>query len=289
MHNAISAACRRTAGVAAGLLLGAGLAGGIALTPGTALADTAVATTTAITGTTQTPGHHGTALDVRVSVTPASGTVWPSGTVTVSAGRAGCQLTLVQDGSTAVAVGDCTIYGLRSGTHTLTASYAGSSSFAASASAPDPVTIGAPPVRPHPVIASQLSCSPKVYSGKQGTCTLSVTDTSRFSAPDVTAQVSLPSQLRALYCGRFWPHQGCTISGNTASENLGPLRPGQTKTLSVVFAAKSSHGIWAWHRHHLLKVKVTGSAVEPGFPGPGSQSFAAASVTIVPPGWWWAF
>jgi hypothetical protein len=284
MHNAISAACRRTAGVAAGLLLGAGLAGGIALTPGTALASTAVATTTAITGTTPTPGYHGTALDVRVSVTPASGTVWPSGTVKVSDGRDGCQLTLVQAGSTAVGVGDCTIYGLRSGTHTLTASYAGSSAFAASASAPDPVTIGVPPMRPHPVIATQLSCPAKVYSGKRGTCTLSVTDASRFSAPDVTAQVSLPSQLHALYCGRFWSHQGCTISGNTASENLGPLRPGQTKSLSVVFTAKSSQGIWGWLRHHLITVKVAGSAVEPGFPGPGSRSFAAADVTIAPLG-----
>jgi Big-like domain-containing protein len=286
MHNAISAACRRTAGVTAGLLLGAGLAGGIVLTPGTALAGTAVATTTAITGTTQPPGHRGPALDVRVSVTPASGTGWPSGTVTVSDGRAGCQLTLVQDGSTAVGIGDCTIYGLRSGTHTLTASYAGSSSFAASASAPDPVTIGDPPVRPHPVIATQLSCPSKVHSGKQGTCTLSVTDASRFSAPDVTAQVSLPSQLRALYCGRFWSRPGCTISANTVSETLGPLRPGQTRSLSVIFAAKSSQGIWGWLRHHLVKVKVAGSAVEPGFPGPGSRSFAAAYVTIVPPGWW---
>jgi len=44
--------------------------------------------------------------------------------------------------------------------------------------------------------------------------------------------------------------------------NLGPLRPGQTKSLSVVFVAKSSHGIWGWHRYHTTKVKVTGTVEE---------------------------
>jgi hypothetical protein len=373
MHNAMIAACRRTAGLTAGLLLGAGLAGGVLLTPGTALADTTVATTTAITGTTQTPGHHGTALDVRVSVTPASGTVWPPGTVKVSDGPGGCQLTLVQDGSKAAGVGDCHIYGLDAGTYTLTASYEGTSSFGSSASNPAPVTIGAAPVfyadspsltavsgqrygytfgakgvpapsyalsagspgwlhidsrggtvrgtapgwvtsfsysvtasnavgsatagpyrvqvtRHHAAIATQLSCTPRVYAGKQGSCTLSVTNAGRFSAPDVTAAVSLPAQLRARYCGQFWAHQGCRISGNTASEHLGRLRPGQTRTLTVVFTAKSGPGLWAWQHKHTIKVKVTGLAISGGgFGGPSARSYSAAYVTIVPPGWWWAF
>ena len=126
--------------------------------------------------------------------------------------------------------------------------------------------------RHHAAIATELSCTAKVYAGKQGTCTLSVTNAGRFSAPDVTAQVSLPSQLRARYCGQFWAHQGCTISGNTASENLGPLRPGQTRTLSVVFTAKSGPGLWGWHHKHTIKVKVTGFAASAGvrgFRGPG--------------------
>lgn len=374
MHSAINAACRRTAGLTAGLLLGAGLAGGVLLTPGTALADTTVATATAITGTTQSPGHHHQAtLNVQVSVTPASGTVWPSGTVKVSDGSGGCQLTLVQDGSTAAGVGDCTIGGLSDGTYTLTASYVGSSSFGSSASSPDPVTIGTAPAfyadspsltavsgqrysytfgatgvpvpryalgagspgwlhidsrsgtvwgttpgrvtsfsysvtasngagsatagpyqvhatRHHAAIATYLSCTSRVYAGQQGSCTLSVTNAGRFSAPDVTAQVSLPAQLRARYCGQFWAHQGCTISGNTASENLGTLRPGQTRTLSVVFTAKSGPGLWRWQHKHTIKVKVTGfAAAGGGFAGPGARSYSAAYVTIVPPGWWWAF
>jgi len=373
MHSVMISACRRTAGLTAGLLLGAGLIGGIALTPGTALADTPVATTTAITGITQAPDHHGTsALTIGVSVTPASGTVWPSGIVKVSDGPSGCQLTLVQDGSKAVGVGNCTIGDVPAGPVTLTASYEGTTSFASSASGPDKVTAGVAPAfsaltpsltatggqvysyafrasgypapgyalsagapgwlhvnsqtgtvwgtvpawvtsfsysvtaangagsatagpylvnvaRAHAVLATQLSCPAKVYSGKQGTCTLSVTNAGRFPAPAVTARVSLPSQLRALYCGRFWAHQGCVISGNTASESLGTLRPGQTRTLSVVFAAKSSRGIWGGHHFRTIKVKVIGSATAPGFGGPGRQSFAAAYVTIVPRGWWWAF
>jgi hypothetical protein len=261
------------------------------LTPGTALADTAVATTTAITGTTQTPGFIGTTLDVQVSVTPASGTVWPTGTVTVSAGRASCQVTLVQDGSKAVGVGDCKFYGLRSGRYALTATYGGSSAFASSTSAPDWVWVG--PERHRAVLATDLNCTAKVFAGKQGSCALSVTNAGRFSAPDVTAQVNLPPQLRARYCGQFWAHQGCTISGNTASEDLGPLRPGQTRTLTVVFTAKSGPGRWGWQHKHTIKVKVTGFAVSGGgFGGsgaPAARSYSAAYVTIVPQGWWWAF
>jgi hypothetical protein len=254
------------------------------LTPGTALADTAVATTTAITGTTQTPGFIGTTLDVQVSVTPASGTVWPTGTVTVSAGRASCQVTLVQDGSKAVGVGDCKFYGLRSGRYALTATYGGSSAFASSTSAPDWVWVG--PERHRAVLATDLNCTAKVFAGKQGSCALSVTNAGRFSAPDVTAQVNLPPQLRARYCGQFWAHQGCTISGNTASEDLGPLRPGQTRTLTVVFTAKPGFSLWGWHHKHAIKVKVIGFASADDFGGPGARSFSADYVTIVPQGWW---
>jgi hypothetical protein len=71
MHNLIGAACRRTAGMAAGVILCGGIAGGVLLTPGTAFADTAVATATAITGTAQSPDSAGTTtLNVRVAVTP---------------------------------------------------------------------------------------------------------------------------------------------------------------------------------------------------------------------------
>ncbi len=375
MHNVMGAACRRTAGLAAGLVLSAGLAGGVLLTPGVALAGTTVATTTAITGTTQLGGFLGTTLNVQVSVTPASGTVWPSGTVAVSDGAGGgCQLTLAEVGSSAVGAGNCNIDGLHPGVFRLTATYEGSSSFGSSASRPDTVLIGRAPVflvasppltavngelysytfhaagapapryalgsgapiwlhinsstgtvwgtvpwsvtsfsysvtatnsagsatagpywvhirqRHHAAISTSLSCTPKVFSGGRGSCTLSVTNAGQFSAPDVTAQISLPSQLRALSCSRFQWDFGCTMSGNTASENLGTLNPGQTKTLSVVFVAQSSQSIWGWHRHHTITVKVTGFATsDGGFSGAGGRSFSIAYVTIVPRGWWRAF
>ena len=82
----------------------------------------------------------------------------------------------------------------------------------------------------------------------------------------------------------------CTISHNTASENFATLMPGQTRTLTVVFAAKTSHALWGWHHLHKIIVKVTGSAASAQdrdrFGGPGSHS--TAYVTIIPRGWWWA-
>jgi hypothetical protein len=294
MHNLIGAACRRTAGLAAGVVLCGGIAGGVLLTPGPALADTAVATTTAITGTSPSPDSAGTTtLNVQVAVTPASGTAWPAGTVKVSdtAGDS-CPVTLAQSGTSAVGTGSCNLTGLAGGFYRLTASYAGSSAFGASVSGRDAVYVK----HRQADVATRLSCTPKVYTGKDGACTLSVTDKSSFPARDVTAQVSLPSPLKALHCssstrGSFWWDRSCTISHNTASENFATLKPGQTRTLSVVFAAKTSRALWGWHRFHSVIVKVTGSAASnQGWYGSGGpDSHSAAYVKIVPRGWWWAF
>src|SRR5580693_391483 len=134
MHNLLEAACRRSAGIAAGVILIGGLAGGVLLTPAAAYATptpTAVSTTTAITGTTLTPTFHGTTLNVAVSVTPANtsnGT--PTGTVQVSGAGGGCSVTLNTAGA-----GSCNIYNLPDGIYSLTASYAGvAGTFSSSAS-----------------------------------------------------------------------------------------------------------------------------------------------------------
>ncbi len=293
MHNLISAACRRTAGLAAGVVLCGGIAGGVLLTPGTALADTAVATATAITGTSQSPDSAGTTtLTVQVSVTPASGTAWPAGTVKVTdtAGDS-CNVTLAQSGTSAVGTGSCNLTGLAGGFYRLTASYAGSTAFTASASDRDTVYVK----HRHADIATWLNCTRKVYTGRDGTCTLAVTNKSSFAATDVAAQVNLPSPLKALHCssstrGSFWWDRSCTISHNTAAENFDTLKPGQTRTLTVVFAAKSSHALWGWHRFHSIIVRVTGSAAaNQGWHGSGPDSQSTAYVKIVPRGWWWAF
>jgi hypothetical protein len=263
-----------------------GVLGGVLLTPGTAFAGTAVNTTTAITGTTQTATWHGTTLNVQVSVTPASGTAWPGGTVTVSDGSGGCFVTLAEQGSTATAAGNCNIYNLPDGSYTLTAAYQASSSFNGSVSNPDTVNIG----HPRANIATYLNCTSRVFTGQRGSCTLWVTNQGFRPASDVTAQIALPSQLRAGYCNSgFFFNFGCRIISNTAYENLGTLNPGQTKKLTVVFTARTGFTLWGWHRGHPFTVKVVGSAASNGNWWFLRQrvSFSAAYVTIIPHGHWW--
>jgi hypothetical protein len=286
MHKIVGAACRRTAGLAAGLVVTGGVFGGVLLTPGTAFASTAVDTTTAITGTTQTTTWHGTTLNVQVSVTPASGTAWPGGTVKVSDGSGGCFLTLAEQGSTAAAVGDCNIYNLPDGIYPLTAAYEGTSSFNGSASNTDTVSIRHDRIN----IATYLNCTPRVFTGQQGSCTLWVTNRGSSPAPDVTARIALPSQLRANYCNfGFFFNFGCRISNNTAFENLGTLNPGQTKKLTVVFTAKTGFSLRGWHRGHPFTVKVVGLAASNSNWWFGGQrvSFSTAYVTVIPHGHWW--
>jgi len=136
-------------------------------------------------------------------------------------------------------------------------------------------------------LGTYLNCTSRVYTGQRGSCTLYVTDKGGSAAPNVTAQIALPSQLKADYCGFFFGH-GCTISGNTATENLGTLNPGQTKSLTVVFTAKTGFGIWGWHHGYRFAVKVVGSASSyGGFPFYGhAASSSTAYVTIIPRGWW---
>jgi hypothetical protein len=163
----------------------------------------------------------------------------------------------------------------------------------------------------HVHLSTTLSCTSPVYNGRHGTCTLSVTNTGGGFAPDVTAQINLPWQLKADYCGysQFWNwnsnygwnygyNNGCTISGNTASESLGSLYPWQTKYLNLTFTAQSGFNIWGRHRGYNDTVQVTGSASS-GFGNffgnfgwdyqffGNRQAFSVAYVTIIPHGYWW--
>jgi hypothetical protein len=137
-------------------------------------------------------------------------------------------------------------------------------------------------------IRTFLNCTPKVFTGQRGTCTLYVSNRGFSSAPGVTAQIALPSQLRANFCGFFNFNFGCRISNNTAYENLGTLRPGQTKELTVVFTAKTGFNLWGWHHGNRFTVRVVGSASSfSGFPFfRHSVSYSNAYVTIIPRGWW---
>jgi len=151
-------------------------------------------------------------------------------------------------------------------------------------------------------IETSLSCPSTVFTGQHGTCTLWVTNDGSGPASDVTAQITLPWQLRADYCGYFnFFSFGCSISGNTASEDLGTLYPHQGKHLSVTFTALTGFNLFGRHHGHHDTVKVVGSATAGNnflgwfggqwYPGQwfGGQrtSFSVAYVTIIPRGFWW--
>ena len=155
-------------------------------------------------------------------------------------------------------------------------------------------------------LRTHLYCTSPVNTGQRGTCTLWVTNSDynypwdgqfgQFNnfgqnfASDVTAQISLPWQLKARFCGFSWFQFGCHIYGNTAFENLGNLYPGQTKSFTVSWVARSGFNLWGWNPGHSLYVKVVGSASTDHdnffFFGQG-ESFSVAYVKIIPHGFWW--
>ena len=113
-------------------------------------------------------------------------------------------------------------------------------------------------------LSTSLSCTSPVRAGNRGTCSLSVTNTGWGTDRGVVGEVSLPRQLEADFCGHGWgwgwDNWSCSISGNTATENLGNLAAGQTKTVTVTFTARSSNPA-VGRRIPVGKVaRVTGSA-----------------------------
>jgi hypothetical protein len=145
-------------------------------------------------------------------------------------------------------------------------------------------------------LATSLHCTSPVHSGSQGTCTLDVTNIGGNSAQNVTGRINLPSSLRADFCGHGWGwgwgNWGCSISGNSASENLGTLRPGQSRTLTVTFTAQSTRWFWGFGHQFREFAHVTGSASSQffwglGFPGSFNSAYSSAFVEILPPHFWW--
>ena len=162
-------------------------------------------------------------------------------------------------------------------------------------------------------ISTSLYCTSPVYNGGSGTCTLRVSNSNQnfFWGPgqynnnnfgqynnnfgqnfasDITAQISLPYQLKAEYCGYSYYYNGCHIYGNTAYENIGNLYPGQSRSLTVHFRVQSGFNIWGYNHGNSFWVRVTGSASSNrgnfNFFGRG-QSYSTAYVQIRPYGIWW--
>ncbi len=138
-------------------------------------------------------------------------------------------------------------------------------------------------------LSTSLSCTSPVRAGSRGTCTLSVTNTGYGTDRDVTGEVNLPGQLTADFCGHGWGYgwynwSGCSISGNTATENLGNLAGGQTKTLTVTFTARSSNWLWGKGYESAKWAHVTGSASSSQYYWywNGNTSYTSTWVKIVP-------
>jgi hypothetical protein len=113
-------------------------------------------------------------------------------------------------------------------------------------------------------LSTSLSCASPVRAGNRGTCSLSVTNTGWGTDRGVVGEVSLPRQLEADFCGHGWgwgwDNWSCSISGNTATENLGNLAAGQTKTVTVTFTARSTNWLWGRGYQSAKWAQVTGSA-----------------------------
>jgi hypothetical protein len=257
MQNLVGSAMRRKAGFAAAVALAGGMAGTVLLAPGTAFASPGplVTTTTSITGTHQWNYSSGqSTVRINVSVTAKGGHAAPAGSVAVTTGPApsdpSCTVALDQ-GPHLTSTGYCYIKNLNDGPYKLAAAYTGQNELASSASAQDPVLVGGSWYR-QPHVSTQLYCPHALVSGQSGWCTLVIRDSSWNAAYGVTAQIYLPSQLRAENCSRW-----CWQRGGTVSWRVGTVYPWQAKAVSVRVTALSTGLPW-WHRS--VRVTVGGAA-----------------------------
>jgi hypothetical protein len=142
----------------------------------TVTASTAVATTISL-ASSATSGVAGTSITFTATVTPASGSTAPTGTVTFLDGT-----TTLGTGTLAAGVASFTTATLAVGTHSITANYPGAAgAFLASTSAPAiTVTITAAPTPSFTIALSSTTTS--VEPGSTASTTLSVTPSGGFNA-----------------------------------------------------------------------------------------------------------
>ena len=137
MHKLVKAVGRRSAGIAAGVILTGGLAGGVLLTPGTAYAAGEANTSTAVTASVFQSNIH---VQVTVSNTSSGLNGTPTGSVSVGGAGGGCTANLNSAGS-----GGCNIPNVGPGSYTLTATYGGVANLFMGSSGTTSATISGPP------------------------------------------------------------------------------------------------------------------------------------------------
>ena len=246
------------------------MAGGLAGTmmAGTAFAGPIIFTSaTSITGTSQAQQSwsNDPVVTVKISVTAGGGSSAPAGDVTVNVAHHSdsCKAALTSS-SGLTSSGSCELRDLGPGSYTLQAAYPGASQLGKSASGNYALTVSRPSGQ-GATVRTGLSCPVAVNAGQSGNCKLTVANRGPGTAVNVVAEIALPSQLKARYCGNAWWNPGCRVHNNDATWHLGNLRAWQVKTLTVHFTAAGNRSF----RHSSL-VTVTGSATwGVKFPGQG--------------------
>lgn len=119
-----------------------------------------------------------------------------------------------------------------------------------------PFAVSVSPAHQQAHVTAQLVCPRYLRSGQSGSCTLVVRDDSPVAAVNTVAQISLPAQLRARWCGWGWVH-GCSVNGGTVTWHLGTLSAWQAKSVTVVVTARFAAQPW-WR--HSVRVTVNGAA-----------------------------
>ena len=156
-----------------------------------------IATTTTLTSsaTSATPG---TLLTFTAQVTPASGTITPTGNVIFTDGTTTLGAIALSSGKAVL-----TTSALALGTHSITASYTATASFSASVSSSVSVTIAAAPVPDFSISVAPSTST--VTGGGMTTATLSVTPVNGFNQPV------------ALTCGGAPSGATCTVSPSSVT------------------------------------------------------------------------
>jgi hypothetical protein len=118
-----------------------------------------------------------------------------------------------------------------------------------------PFAVAVSPAHQQAHLTTQLFCPRYMLSGQSGSCTLVVRNDGPGAAVDTTAQISLPAQLRARWCGWGWVR--CSVTGGTVKWHLGTVYGWQAKAVSVSVTARLFPQAW-WQ--HSVRVTVNGAA-----------------------------
>ena len=202
----------------------------------------ATSTTTTLTASS-TQASQGATVTLTASVTPTTGTTQPTGTVTFYNGTTALGTASLSNSSATLSVTTLPI-----GTDSLTASYAGTSTFAASTSSVVSVTILQP--------SFSLAASPSTLSvtgGQNATTTLTVTPTNGFNQTLSFACSGLPSGSSCTFGTPSVQSNGTTtvsLSISTTALSAALARPLSSST--PLFAILPFLGILSLRRRKVL-------------------------------------